>query len=169
MLVKNFYVDAESDGLYGKFLSVAVLVTDENGVTADRFYAAVITKEEDIATPWVRENVFPYLKNADTFYSNESELLDAFWNFWLKHKDDSICISYVGYPVESRLFMTCVMKNMTERAFLGPFPLYDLSTLLVAKGYDFNIDLSEISTLKLIPHDAMNDVKMIADVWKRLN
>ena len=60
------------------------------------------------------------------------------------------------------------MKNMTERAFLGPFPLYDLSTLLVAKGYDFNVDLSEISTLKLIPHDAMNDVKMIADVWQRL-
>ena len=29
MMKKNtFFVDAESDGLYGKFLSVAVLVTD---------------------------------------------------------------------------------------------------------------------------------------------
>lgn len=166
--MKHFFVDAETDGLYGRFLSVAVLVVDEKGVELDCFYAAVCVKEEDITTPWVRDKVYPFLKNADVFYENESDLLESFWSFWLEHRENSVCIAYVEYPVETRLFSTCVMHNLEERAFLGPFPLYDLSTLLVARGYDFNADLTTISDLDLVSHDALNDVKMMADVWQKL-
>ena len=60
------------------------------------------------------------------------------------------------------------MKNEEERAFLGPFPLYDLSTLLVAKGYAFDVDMRVLSDMNLDAHDAMNDVRMMAAVWNRL-
>ena len=46
--MKKFYVDAETDGLYGRFLSVAALVTDGNGSELDRFYTALRTDGSDI-------------------------------------------------------------------------------------------------------------------------
>jgi hypothetical protein len=166
--MKRFFVDAETDGLYGPFLSVAAMVTDEKGVELDRFYASVKVLPEQIETEWVKENVYPYLGNADCRFENESEMLEAFWMFWMKHREDSICISYVQHPVESRLFTRCVMTAVEERMFLGPFPLYDLSTLLIARGLSFNEDMQTLSGMHLKEHDAMNDVKMMAMVWNSL-
>ena len=166
--MKKFYVDAESDGLYGAFLSVAAMVTDEAGAELDRFYAAVNVSCEDINSEWVRANVYPDLKNAEIFFDDEEDLLEAFWLFWMKHREDSICIAYVQHPVESRLFTRCVMKNEMERAFLGPFPLYDLSTLLAANEIPFDTNMQELSGLNFKSHDAMNDVRMMAAVWQKL-
>ena len=166
--MKRFFVDAESDGLYGAFLSVAAMVTDEAGAELDRFYASVRISLDRIGSAWVRENVYPDLKNAEIFFDTEAEMLAAFWSFWMEHRADSVCIAYVQHPVESRLFTRCVMINEAERAFLGPFPLYDLSTLLAANGLSFNADMQALSGLNLKAHDAMNDVKMMAAVWNKL-
>lgn len=165
--MKKFFVDAETDGLYGDFLSVAAMVTDENGAELDRFYASVNILPNQIETEWVKENVYPDLKNAEIFFDTEEEMLEMFWSFWMKYRTDSICIAYVQYPVECRLFARCVMKNKEERTFLGPFPIYDLSTLLVAKGFGFDEDMQALSGLKLKAHDAINDVRMMAEVWKK--
>lgn len=166
--MNRFFVDAESDGLYGPFLSIAAMVTDEKGAELDRFYVSVKISPEQIKTEWVKENVYPDLKNADARCDNESELLEAFWQFWIKHRTDSVCISYVQYPVESRLFMRCVMENESQRAFLAPFPIYDLSTLLAARRFSFDADVQALSGMNLKAHDAMNDVKMMAAVWNAL-
>ena len=166
--MNRFFVDAETDGLYGGFLSTAALVTDESGTQTDRFYGAVRVKEEDIRSQWVIENVYPYLNNADRFFDSEADLLAAFWEFWLKYRDSSVCIAYVQYPVEANLFRKCVEVNMSERALLAPFPIYDLSTLLIAKGYDFNADLQQLTGLELVSHDAMNDVLLTAKAWQML-
>lgn len=160
-----FFVDAESDGFYGKFLSVAALVTDKNGTELDSFYGAVKVNADDISSEWVRENVYPYLKNASVFYDSEGNMLEAFWLFWLKHRENADCVSYVPYPVESRLFNFCVTENTEKRQFLAPFPLYDLATVLESKGYHYDSDMQTLSGLELISHDAMNDVRMAAKVW----
>ena len=166
--MKNFFVDAETDGLYGSFLSIAAMVTDERGTELDRFYASVKISPEQIETEWVKENVYPELKNADIHFDNELEMLDAFWTFWIKYRVDSICITNVQYPVESRLFTSCVMMDKDERTLLGPLPIYDLSTLLAAKGFYFDEDMKTLSGMDLKTHDAMNDVKMMAAVWNNL-
>ena len=166
--MNRFYVDAECDGLYGAFLSVAVMVTDVSGREIDRFYDSVRANESDIQTEWVREHVLPYLANADEIVNTEDELLDSFWGFWMKHRESAVCIAYVQYPVEARLFSQCVMKAQEERTFLGPYPLYDLSTLLVARGLSPDPDIAVLSGMELAEHDAMNDVRMIAKVWEKL-
>lgn len=168
MKKRIFFVDAECDGLYGKFLSVAALVTDKNGTEADSFYGAVRVTDKNIASDWVKENVYPSLSNAQTFFDSEKELLEAFWEFWLRHREEADCVSYVPYPVESRLFITCVSENTEKRQLLAPFPLYDLATLLETKGYSFDSDVSNLSGLGLKSHDAMNDVRMTAEVWRKL-
>ena len=169
-MMKNqfFFVDAECDGLYGRFLSIAALVTDKNGNETDRFYAAVRTKPEDITSEWVKENVYPYLGNASVVCDSEKEMLGAFWSFWMKHRETADCVSYVPYPVECRLFASCVAENSAERQFLAPFPLYDLATLLESKDIYFNSDMQELSGLDLCSHDAMADVRMMAEVWIKL-
>lgn len=163
-----FFVDAETDGLYGAFLSVAAMVTDEKGEELDRFYGAVRVKQEDITVPWVRENVFPSLARAEIFYETEHALLEGFWQFWLRYREQASCVAHVPYPVESRLFQACVLENLPEREFLAPFPLYDLATLLKSRGMDFNPELSVLSGMELKPHDAMNDVRMMAALWRKL-
>ena len=163
-----FFVDAETDGLYGRFLSVAAMVTDENGTEVDRFYGAIRVTREELTSQWVRENVFPSLSRAETVYENGEALLDAFWQFWMQYRDRAACVAYVPCPVEARLFQTCVLKNLPEREFLAPFPLYDLATLLRSKGIPFDRDLPTLSGLSLTSHDAMDDVRMIASAWKKL-
>lgn len=164
-----FFVDAESDGLYGKFLSIAAIVTDKTGVELDSFYGSVQITEDDISTEWVKKNVYPYLKNASVFYNSDIDMLEAFWMFWIKHRENADCVSYVPYPVESRLFYSCVNRKIEERQFLAPFPLYDLATVLELKGYHYDSDMKELSGLNLSSHDAMNDVRMIAEVWKKFS
>ena len=166
--MKKFYVDAETDGLYGRFLSVAALVTDGNGSELDRFYTALRTDGSDIRSEWVKQNVLPYLSNALAFVDTEEELLDHFWAFWMKHRENAACITNVPYPVEARLFTACVRKDTAAREFLGPFPLYDLCTLAAAQGYGSDPDMAALSGLELTPHDAMNDVRIMAAVWEKL-
>ncbi len=168
--MKNFFffTDAETDGLYGNFLSVAALVTDKNGNEIERFYGAVKTDMEDLQSTWVKENVYPHLENADVFFNIETDLLETFWSFWIKYEGTAECVAYVPYPVESRLFSMCVMQNIHERQFLAPFPIYDLATLLESKGYNFDCDMKDLSNLSLSCHDAMDDVLMMAKVWLEL-
>lgn len=163
--MNHFFVDAETNGLYGEFLSVAALVTDPAGQEVERFYGAVLPRQDKIHSKWVQEHVYPYLQNAETRYADEDALLEAFWKFWLKHRDNCICITDVGYPVESRLFTTCVKRNLIEREWLAPFPMLDLSTLLLANGIDPLVDRKKLSGLSLTMHDAMNDVRMMAKLW----
>lgn len=169
-IMNRFYVDAETDGLYGSFLSVAALVTDEDGNEMERFYMSVDADIKALSTPWLTTNILPHLSNAYERCDSEKALLDAFWEFWLKHRENAICIAYVQYPVEARLFSRCVEKDRNARAFLAPFPLYDLSTLLLARGYPFDADLpSLVNDEPLTEHDAMDDVLMMAKAWKKLS
>ena len=164
--MNRFFVDAETDGLYGDFLSVAVLVTDDCGEETDRFYAAVEAPE--VRSAWVRENVLPSLTNAEELVPNEQALLERFWRFWLKHREQAVCIADVACPVEARLFAKCVEAELPQREFLGPFPIYDLATLLAARGIDFDTDRRRLSGLDLRQHDAMDDVRMMAAIWNLL-
>lgn len=166
---KTFFVDCETDGLYGKFLSIAAVVADNSGSIEDEFYMAIKCEIDDIENNWVKENVYDSLKSAYQEAEDEDDLLEAFWRFWLKYRENTICVAFVQYPVEARLFSSCINKDFTTRALLGPYPLYDLSTLLYSVGIDTkSVDMNSLSGLDLISHDAMNDVKMMAAVWNRI-
>lgn len=166
--MNRFFVDAETDGLYGAFLSAAVLVVNEQGEELDRFYGAVDAENADIRSEWVKENVVPYLRQAERVYPDENALLTAFWDFWMRWRENVLCIADVGVPVEARLFTRCVAMDAEAREFLGPYPLLDLSTALYAKGLDPLAERRTLSGLELPQHDPMNDVRMASAIWDRL-
>mgnify|MGYP006873129923 CR=1 FL=1 len=107
-------------------------------------------------------------KRRRDVFSKEQAMLEAFWNFWLRWRDMAECISDVQSPVEARLFATCVQQDLKEREYLAPFPLFDLSTLLAARGLPWDSDRPALSGPLLAPHDAMADVRMLAQIWNRL-
>lgn len=165
--MKWFFLDAETDGLYGPFLSAAALVTDDTGREIEHLYASRPVREEDIASEWVRKNVLPHLRNAEAVSVSENELLETVWSFWMKHRDGAYCVADVGFPVEARLFSECVRHDPAGREFLAPFPLLDLGTLLVSSGIFWDAPRQELSGLALAPHDPLNDVRLAAACWFR--
>ena len=160
-----FFVDAETDGLYGPFLSVAVVVTDENGEKVDEFSASILVAKDSIKVDWVRENVFPFLERTEIRVADETALLALFWDFWMCHRENVICIADVPFPVETRLFSRCIGMDREQREFLGPYPLYDLATALLGAGIDPDTPRTTLAPLGLDAHDARGDVRMAAHIW----
>lgn len=166
---KLFLVDAESDGLYGKILTVAGMVLDEKGGEIERFYYGIQKENMQVENEWVRENVVPRLGEYTPF-SSEEDMLEAFWKKWMEYQKDAYAIADVVYPVECRLFQKCVELNPEERSFSAPYPLLDLSSILYAKGMDPLCERTKLSGMiqNTIQHNALFDIEMAVAIWRRL-
>ncbi len=168
----TMFVDAETDGLYGTFLSVAAIFLDENGNEKDAFYGLLRNPEKHVSSEWVKENVVPYLfdsvRSDNDYYENEYDLVESFYAFYQRYSDADI-IADVPHPVESRLFSLAVSHDHKEREFKAPYPLMDLSSMLYARGYSPLVErrtFVDCSDLKL--HNSFDDVRMSIRIWKRL-
>lgn len=171
-MMGTLFVDAETDGLFGTFLSVASIMLDDVGDEVDEFYGVLREPETAISLEWVRVNVFPYLKDPvrsdSDYYETEDDLIEAFWGFYMRHRGADV-ISDVPHPVESRLFARAVGHDLKAREFMSPYPLLDLSSMLYINGYDPIIargELVDVSDLRI--HNAFDDVRMTIRVWKKM-
>lgn len=165
---KFLFVDAETDGLYGSFLSIAVILTDYEGNEIERYYWGINPKTLQIQSEWVMQNVVPIMGDYE-ICRNEDELLDKFWNVWDKNRENTFAVADVCYPVESTLFQRCVLHDLEERQMKGPFPLLDLSSMLLAKGIDPLVDRVELSDengKKM--HNALTDVEISVEIWRKV-
>ncbi len=164
------FVDAECDGLYGPFLSVAMLAVDENGVEQERLYCGVSDRLlQEVKSEWVKEHVLPHMGDY-IVCDSEQELLDHVWCFWVSYLPDCRACADVAYPVEQRLFARCVEEDREIRAQFAPFPLLDLSSMLYAKGIDPLKSRYELLGLPQseLQHNAMEDVEIAVQVWRTL-
>lgn len=166
---KLVFVDVETDGLYGKFLTVAMVVTDWAGNELEQIYYGIRREKMHVTEPWVAENVIPKLGKYETV-ENEVELLQKAWRFWERYSEDAYAVCDVGYPVETRFFAACVMQDEKECAMRAPFPLIDLSSLVLAKGYDPLIKREEliVDCENEKVHNALYDVKVSILIWRKL-
>lgn len=168
--MKYLFVDAETDSLYGRTLSIAAIACDETGKEESRFYGYLDCSIDEIENAWVRENVYPYLRIEDPVcrsYSNEKELLIDFWEYY-KSQGNCLCVGDVIYPVESNVMRKCVEMNLKERIMEGPFPFLDLSSMLYGIGIDplsDRGDLVDCSEYQL--HNSLDDARMCFDIWRR--
>lgn len=163
-----FFVDAETDGVYGTFLSIAVIVIDYEGNELDRHYWGINQKNLVVHSEWVRRNVIPIMGEYEVC-QDEDEILDKFWKVWEKHRQDAYAIADVCYPVESALFQKCVLKDEKKRGMEAPFPLLDLSSILLAKGIDPLIDrMKLVETKGKQMHNALTDVEISISIWRKI-
>lgn len=92
--------------------------------------------DTEVTNEWVRGNVLPALTNLPVTHSNYADMLAAFAAFYLKYRSqETEFICHVGFPVETGL-----LRDMYSLGLIGewdgPFPLHDLASVLLAKGFD---------------------------------
>lgn len=160
--MRYLFVDADTDGLYGRFLAVAALACDEQGGNVESFSCRWDYADADVESRWVRENVLSTLKNR-RILPTEEDMLEEFWSFYRK-QGKVLCVGDVTYPVECRLFEKCVRLNMSEREFEGPYPFLDLGSMLYACGMDPD---SDRSALVGAGADVLDDAHMSYEIWKK--
>ena len=165
---KYLFVDAETDGLYGKFISIAMVVADHAGNELEHIYVGLSNPEKHIKEKWVLENVLPILGKYEE-YDDEHSLLEAAWSFWRANAQNSYVIADVMHPVESRLFTMCVEQEVEGRIFQGPFPMLDLSSMLYTVGIN-PLEAREKLAKPLdkgMQHNALYDARMAMAIWKK--
>ena len=166
---KLFFVDAECDGLYGAFLSVGIVVTTLLGEELDRAYFGIRKERLVVNDEWTRLNVLPIMGGYQEV-DDENMLLEKTWEFWMKYQSDSYAVADVAYPVETRLFQSCVEIDRQARMFLAPFPLMDLSNMLYLRGLEPLIERKELlpEQYTCTEHNALEDSRMSAMIWKTM-
>lgn len=121
---KLLVFDCEATWLHGDAFAVGAIVYDLNQqLIIDRF-ELLATEALLHCVDWVRQHVLPHLHSMPRCHSLV-ELREAFFEFYLRHKEECACFSDVGFPVETN-FLSAIVRDDPERAFLMPYPLYDV-------------------------------------------
>jgi len=160
-----FSFDCETNGLYGKCFAVGAIVLSPEGLILDKFSG--IAQVEDVDNAWVKENVIPNLAGLQQF-SSHKQMRNAFWGFWMKHKDSCIAIADFGVPVESGFFKQCVLDDLESRQWNAPYPLHEVETLLISKGVESDtnrIKYSEIDPNTIKQHNPVDDAYVSGLCW----
>ena len=144
---KIFSLDAETDGLWGKAFAIAAVVTDETGQEIDQFIGRCPIQGE--VNPWVEDNVLPQMEDIPVTHDSYEDLLQAFIEFWLSHKDGAAALVHMGQIVEAKLFL-----DAHDLELLGdwdaPYLWYDLCVLPeIGESVDSYIERHEIPLPKL--------------------
>lgn len=125
-------IDAECNGLAGRAFAVAMTLSDSTGELDHVVYRCPIG--DVTVNPWVADNVLPVITDAPETHANYPYLLAdleekiAGWG-----GRDTRMIAHVAWPVEARLLLDVYSG---EGVWDGPYPLVDVSSVLLARGHD---------------------------------
>jgi hypothetical protein len=126
-------IDVESNGLHGEAFAVGAVLMRADGQVLDEFVARCPIEGE--VDKWVKANVLKPMKALAQTHDTAIGMRDDFWKWYRAAKDKA---EYVmvdnGYPVEARFLLSCQDDNLEERYWDHPFPLLDLSSMLLQVG-----------------------------------
>lgn len=149
--------DLETNGLHGQAFAVgAVLMSHDKTVHKTFSARCPIVGTVD---QWVHQNVLPAIENMSITHDNYDELREAFWAWYLETEPmaDYVLVNN-GYPVEYRFLLECQEADLEARYWQHPFPILDLSSLLVQVGQKAtNISKSDYNL-----HNPLDDAKIAA-------
>ncbi len=164
MMPELFMVfDVESVGLHGEGFAVGFTVVNRKG---DEVQFGLIACPPDAAIgstnnlDWVKWNV-PVLHKTHEFPAGVRE---NFWRQWIGWKErGAVLVADCAWPVEARFLRDCVNDNLSEREWQGPYPLYDLASVILANGAN---PLEKFPRLKseLPEHNPLNDARQSARI-----
>jgi len=129
MKKQNIFVfDVEATRLHGIGFAVGAVVLNQFGLEIDRF--ELMSEESSLnADNWVLENVMPHLTDLPKC-DTDRELRDAFYAFYMKHKENADIWSDCCYPVETNFLNKVLNDDYMAREWDMPYPLKDISTLV---------------------------------------
>ena len=155
--------DVESIGLHGEGFAVGWVVIDRFGKRVNQgLYSCPPSRargtEDD--RQWVSDNI----PGLPTTHDTPRTLRDGFWSAWEIAKSmGAQMVADCAWPVEARFLNDCVDDLPGFRKFDGPYPLLDLSSVLLARGLD---PLGEFQRTEheLPKHNPLADAKQSARI-----
>lgn len=165
-------IDVESVGLHGEAFAVGYVVVSTNGtVLEERLLACDPSKVQgdDDGRLWIANNI-PVL---DVTHDNPQEMRAAFWKAWTQWNTASyinaVMVAECAWPVEARFLASCVDDDRLNRRWQGPFPLHEVSTMLMARGIDphetFPRTMDEMPLHNPLK-DARHSARKLIHAWK---
>lgn len=148
-------LDVESVGLQGEGFAVGLSVYDlVHGREVDQGFAWAHPDAAHGTTDgreWVAKHVLPHFKGSPT-HESPAEVREYFWRAWRAFSSTpgghAGLWADVAWPVEARFLSACVDAAPHDssddeddhghptRVWSGPYPLFDVSTVLLAAGMD---------------------------------
>ena len=157
--------DLESNGLHGEAFAVGAVVMDYDGNMLSEFSGR--TKIMGKVDEWVEQNVLPVMEDMEITHSSYKHLRDNFWSWFVKAQEEADHVVVLnGYPVEFRFLIDCQEDDIESRYWDHPFPLLDLTSILLHAGVDKqkrNKKMQEIMKKNgFSKHHPLHDAKMTA-------
>lgn len=157
--------DLETNGLHGSAFAVGAVVMNAKGEVLDSFVARCPLAHE--VDPWVKANVFPAIHDMQVTHTDQKTLRHDFWQWYLQvePKSDYVLVSN-GYPVEYRFLLQCQEDDLETRYWQHPFPILDLTSILLATGHDPSAKSQLVAKIvregKFSRHHPLDDAKIAA-------
>ncbi len=159
-----FAFDVESIGLFGEAFAVAGGLYLRAGGAAFEFCHACAPgrcRGGDDDRAWVAANVPP----IETTHPDPEAVRQAFWQGWTRAREaGAIMVAHCLWPVEAAFLAACILDAPTERKWQGPYPFYDLSSLLLACNTDPTADLPRRPE-ELPKHSPLADARQCARLF----
>ena len=160
---KFMVFDVESIGLHGEAFAVAWVVIDKKGNMIDEGLLSCCpskAKGSDKNRKWIEENIPTLLITSPT----RQHMLNTFWHEWRKWADmGAVLVADCSWPVETNFLTDCIKLNSKEREWQGPYPLYDISSMLMAMGKN-PIAINERKAEELPAHHPLMDSRQSARI-----
>jgi hypothetical protein len=173
-----FVFDVESVGLYGEGFAVGFVVAERDGTI--RRYGRIgcnpMQANGNVNDRiWAQKNVLEYvwdgsLKDFDfvEYCDNPEDVRSAFWREWtqakMEHYRDIIMVADCIYPVETNFIAQCIRDNPQERMKDAPYPLLDLSGVLLAAGINPTQTFDRANSWECAVHDPLADAHQSARI-----
>ena len=158
-----FVFDVESIGLHGEGFAFGYVVVDESGhelesgLFSTHSNGAAGTADSH---KWVKENIPPLEINC----ISTQMLRTIFWDIWQSWKADGAqLVTDCGWPVEANFLSGCVADYPDEREWEGPYPLLDVSSVLLAAGKNPVGSYPRLEN-ELPAHNPLNDARQSARI-----
>jgi hypothetical protein len=167
-----FSLDVETDSLYGDIFAIGVTVWDLNNplYILDKFSAQ--SGANRVRDSWVFNNIVPVIPIDAEDFKTRKLMRDAFWEFYIQYKDNSIILADFAAPCEAYLFRKCLQDDKNRSPIWFPYPLHDLGTMLYMKDIDPDINRIEYANVfdpRLVKHNPVDDSITAAVIFFRLS
>lgn len=158
--------DVESIGLHGEGFAYGFTVIDGDGAELDSGLYSCPTNSaygySDDDRKWVSQFCKP--ETFPTTNLSPHGIRNRFMHDWTHWKNKGATLwADCAWPVEAGFLIQCVKDRLNDNQHSGPYPLFDISTLLFAKGFDPLANYGRLPS-ELPAHNPLNDARQSARI-----